>query len=786
MEKCQKCGCIVEPNDKFCGSCGAIIKHEVHEIYEAHLSNKDHTEYLQGVIFTDTNALSLKFGISRETIIDTLHKYIQAVQGQIRYRLLDAHEHLQRDTTQSVLMPMRCSNWKDYHKILHQQHSFHSSDDKTLYLFIIGGEDIIPMPEILNEVNALFNIRDQRIPADLPYAFTSIISDDSIGFINGIAGKQVVYHIGRLPLGTDSSFDTLEQYLRNAAANMAEGIPVQIGYAQCDPNWKRVSQKVATDMETQQLIPQIEADPSLCYHNIFLSPYVTCDTIGRAFNPYANLYYFNLHGSDNVDDPCFGGNSTDEEPRRYYHAISPESLKTAKFANIVVTEACYGAKYRMLPTERSMVQTAISHNTLLYVGSSVIVYGQIDPVDPRLQPSISGGDLVAKNFINSLMKGMTAGEALTDIKMALYNSKKTSDLLAMIEFSLYGDPRLTASFTDSDRNSRQHETYSQATYKTTIEPLSSETIYEEGKSSLLSMVRQRVDKQFEAVQQEIESQLATFGVKPRKLLSIKKIRRGMSFSVSYVYEVETGEKVLIEVDHDNERSFLFPKNLSIDERLQAAQQLCIDYEGIFRQMNRFFTLSEDHPDMNGLDSDDSTISLNIPMNMADRGGHFLLDKRIESQSKLQVRTFNALLEESYRKRMANSDVQGLAVKDKYQEVDFAALINPLNIIIETELRSTIGKYLKRIGKYDVDESEQTYGSLTSAMWGNLEIMQDLGIKAYYIKKIDDNKQTRNDSSHKGDISEGTFLDYYQRFIDIIEDKSFSKLMEIKKINRKQK
>ncbi len=779
MEKCPKCGSLVGTDDKFCGDCGTKLNHGGNEGFAAHLSDHDDSVYQQGVIFTDTNALSLKFGISRDTIINTIRKYIHDVKGEIRYRLLDVTEHLQRNTIQSVLSPTRNPSWKDYHKILYQQHAVMSTTNVPQYLFIIGGEDIIPMPEILNEVNVLFNIHDQRIPTDLPYAFTSIVSDDSIGFINGIAGKQVAYHIGRLPLGTDASFNTLKQYLANASENMANGIPVQMVYAQCDPNWKRVSRMVAEDMEALQLIPQIEADPSICYQNIFLSPYITCDTIERAFNPYANLFYFNLHGSNNEDDPRFGGNSTDEEPRKYYHAISPESLKTASFANIVVTEACYGAKYRMLPTDRSMVQTAIAHNTLLYLGSSVIVYGQIDPADPRVQPSISGGDFVAKNFMNSLINGMTAGEALTSIKTTLYNSKKMSDLLAMIEFSLYGDPRLTACFFIDDKRSQQHQAYSPTSYKTTTERFYCETIYEERPSnSILSMVRQHVDRRFEAVLQEIESQLAALGVKPRKLSCIKKIRRGMTSCTNYVYELDSDEKILVEIDENNEKSFLFPKNMPTDRRLQAAQQLQIDYNDIFRRMNRF-SLNTDNDDSIPMDGNDNAPAIDIPMGMADAGKKILLDRKIEDKSKLQVRTFNTLLDEIYRKRMENDNVQGLGIKAQDLEIDFAALINPLNILIETELRSTVGRYLRKIGKIDVVESDQTYGFLTFAMKKNMDIMEKLGIKQYYIEKIGGNKQTRNDSSHTGNISEETFLEYYKRFVEIIQDESFGILMNIK-------
>ena len=51
---------------------------------------------------------------------------------------------------------------------------------------------------------------------------------------------------------------------------------------------------------------------------------------------------------------------------------------SAKYDNIVVTEACFGGKYIGLPTNGSMLLSSMSNSTMLYLGSSVTAYGTID------------------------------------------------------------------------------------------------------------------------------------------------------------------------------------------------------------------------------------------------------------------------------------------------------------------------------------------------------------------------------------------------------------------------
>ena len=154
-----------------------------------------------------------------------------------------------------------------------------------------------------------------------------------------------------------------------------------------------------------------------------MSPYITVDTVDNVFNPYANLFYFNLHGSNDPQNPNFMGCDTSEEDKTFYDGISPNSFKTTKFDNIIVTEACYGGKFKGLKTEKSMLLTSLTNQTLIYLGSSVVALGAADPKDDIVGVNMCCADVLAHEFIRNLMEGVTAGQALTHARYKLYNAK---------------------------------------------------------------------------------------------------------------------------------------------------------------------------------------------------------------------------------------------------------------------------------------------------------------------------------------------------------------------------
>lgn len=780
MNRCPKCGSLILPEDKFCGICGTRIVHE--ELRSDFLEASKTTDNHRGVIMTDTYALASKFNVARNVVIDILKKYIDDISAHINYQLLDVYEQLQQETYMPVFSSNNSKDWKAYHKILYRN-GLVRFREKTEYLFIIGGEDVIPMPNIPN----VFEITDTVIPTDFVYAYSSVLYKDTMEIINSVSSQIINYHVGRLPLGTDADISILKNYLERASKVVKDGIPIQMSYAQCDPTWKRVSKKTMSILDREGLIPNIKIDPFLCYENYFLSPYITVETVDNVFNPYANLFYFNLHGSNKQDTPCFLGRDINEDPDKFYPAISPTSFCNSKFDNIIVTEACYGGKFIDLPTDGSMLLTALANKTLIYLGSSVVAMGCNDPQDENEEPSTCCADVIAKEFVASLMEGKTAGEALTRSRYVLYNSSNKSQLLTMLEFSLYGDPSLKAKFPDSIKAKINPEPTPSKLSEKGGEILSTDIVYSNKADSILSFVRQRVDLRFEEINSEIQHYLSGYGVKPRKLTTIRRVRNGQNTQHWYSYDTDIYGTVMVVVESDNKKTALFPKQRTVRDRLMAGRNISINYAAIFRKMSRRFGLI----DAASIKLDEK-IYLYSLTTWRDKYGmeDLCIDGRIEDESKLQVDTFNAILDESYRKRMSNNDIPGLSVKSSVNTIDFSALINPLSIIIETELRNSIILFLKRTRRLDVSKfrnpKKPMYREIVEAMKDNMDTMRRLNISESFIKLIADNRDYRNQAAHEGGIEEEDFMIFYDRFGKFISDKSFGRLMEIKKHNNKNR
>lgn len=782
IKYCPQCGTPISIGDKFCGKCGTRINFS-EPAYTFPTKGKEGDGKLKGLVMTDTVALAKKLNVSREAIIKTINNYINDIASYIDYQLFDVYEPLQQEVYMPLFSSAERKDWKAYHKILYSSKHllFH---DKTGYLFIIGGEDIIPMPEIPNA----FETKDPTIPTDFLYSYDTVISRDAIEILNSTSRQIIHFHIGRLPLGTDAKFDILEQYLNRAKKMMGKGIPIQMTYAQCDPHWKRVSKQTIAQLDQHGLIPDVQVDPQLCHENIFLTPYITIETVKNVFNPYANLFYFNLHGSSDPNNPCFLGQGATTDDTEYYKAISPQSFENTQFDNIIVTEACYGGKFQGLTTSGSMLLTAIANRTLIYLGSSVIAMGNVDPQDNAVKPSISCADVLAKEFIRFLVEGKTAGEAFTHTRHRLYNSKNKAELLTLLEFSLYGDPALNAKFpAEVKGGTTVSETPLQLSDKGSYDRITSEIVYTENSDSILSYVRQRVDRRFEEVNSEIQYYLSGYGVKPRRLTTIRRITYGMDTQYWYTYDTDIYGTVMVVVDSDNTKTALFTKQKSISDRIRAGQNISINYLEIFRRMSRRFGLIRP----NNHKSEDKVYIYSLTV-WRDKYGieDLALDSRIDEKSKLQVATFNTMLDETYRKRMANYNTPGLTMKDdSLPPIDFAALMNPLCLIIENELRLSVYeylKYIKKVPKRNEKILDPTIGVMANAIHNHPNVMSKVGIHKQFGKIVFEFKEMRNKASHFGNIKEDIFLEFYNLFASIINDDTFGVLMEMKEKYNKTK
>lgn len=765
MKICSNCGATASSNDIYCGMCGQPLK-------ETHYMTADSPKpsSIRGKIYTDTAALAAKLKVSQDSIIDIINNYIQRVAHKTKYELFDFSE--QANAYSPSLHSFRTyqeKDWVEYHRYLYQKH--HTIfQNQTEYLFIIGGDDIIPVPIFPNFT--LPHTKD--IPADILYGYRGCVT-------NGIRLESILdslpnFHVGRLPLGTDATLHHLANYLERSAEVMEKGIPVQMAYAQSDPNWKQVSANVIDDLSRNKLIPEIQANPKFIYSNIFISPFVTSQNINEAFNPYANLYYFNLHGSNISDNPNFIGKSDDGTSNTYV-AITPRSFEKSECSNIIITEACYGGKHIGLSTGMSMLLTALSNKTLLYIGSSRVAYGAIDKTIQK--SSKYGADIIAKEFIINIMQGYTAGESLHLAKKKTIGNPDTNfsliNELTILEFSLYGDPSLTVLFPNSSRPRSIASTPLSDTMAT-IYSTRTEMLYEDTSSSILSLVRNRINFELQDINNRIQGELAQFGIRPRKLSAVIKVERGNFQQKIFCYETESGEYPIVVVDEKSmKQDIIMPK--SNEENFH----LSINYRELYREAcQRYGLLSFD---------DSADTALNAFDIQQARIETIIIDNRIEESSKLQIKTFNAVLDTVYRPSMDNENIYALSCKSC--GYDFAVLVNPLSILLETELKESIARYFEKHDIFPiingVKQRNWTLGSICWCMQDNMPLMIKCGISVNFVKRLDKTlRSIRNDAAHTGNIIEKEFIEFYDNFKDIVKSSSFKKLMELKMQLRKQK
>ena len=542
MSFCHNCVQKIENNERFCSNCGVQLcsEKESHTAHETNAANK------YGYILTNLTALGRKLKVNISQIKELLSLFIAARRNEnVYYECIDVSD--------AGLSHQAC--WEKHQKILagKYRHSLYHENKKTIYVFIIGGDDIIPMP-VVKHFRPTSNEKD--IETDILYSFLSEPDTQQKLEKWELFQYPQTVHVGRLPLAADATWEHLENYLhRCVLLNQSKGIPLHQAYAQCDPHWKKVSIEVMKEIINSNCIPTYDPpiDPRFYYQHIFLTPDITVDIVDKVFNTDAQLYYFNMHGSNAPSVSGFLGQSIIEGQGASI-GISPRELTRANKANIVVTEACYGAKYIQKKVNDSMLLSAVTEQTMIYIGSSRIAYGA---VDQPLQSSVwtSNADIIAQVFMSEMLSGSTAGEALFKARSEVF--KRTSEasaenMLTVTEFNLFGDPSLKTSRTSEHSKASETDFLiipSAATTKCEIENL-----YENKPSSILSAVRQLVNINLQHIREKIDKHLYEYyQIKPRELTHIflNKYANGKK-EYTYAYSLNEYTRLLVNTSPQGE------------------------------------------------------------------------------------------------------------------------------------------------------------------------------------------------------------------------------------------
>lgn len=437
-------------------------------------SNEKGQKY--GVIFTDCKQLAVKYkgnSITKEpelqlSIISDIRRKIleyinECLRFGIHYVLLDV----------SLFDPFfdKSDGWRAYLNILDRfcDKNGINPKDEPWGLFIIGGNDVIPMPLVYNPVYAIYegsansdNSASEDVDSDLFYSFKpdQILLDEKLKVdLNRLFNCNPRFFVGRLPLENgfmETSFDNdIGGYFARSINAFKQG-GIKIGSLPLVTSCE--SSKTVARFMTMN-IPIKEVTPMLGYieNNIIISPPYMVDEKLISSNQEAlyclrnqmsaDMLVFILHGSDEPTSDEYLGESGSKD---YYTVGFSADMFAASKAKCVAGICCFGARFIGYRRKYSALLQAIYNNTLLFMGSSRLAYGYFDchlGLKNKKHP-IYASEVLMRYYLAYLLSGFSAAESLLRAKVSYidyaYRNKDAESSIPMgltlMEFNLYGDP----------------------------------------------------------------------------------------------------------------------------------------------------------------------------------------------------------------------------------------------------------------------------------------------------------------------------------------------------------
>ena len=141
MYFCPVCKSVVEEGDLFCSTCGHDLSLPSSDKCEEPVAGLDVAPDLQrGIILTDTSLLANRLRVESSFVLRILRRYIQLVSDEVAYELLDLTATPSSDGRYGQ------RDWRCCHEILFR-HVAQSDCNGMQYLFIIGDDSIVPVPQ---------------------------------------------------------------------------------------------------------------------------------------------------------------------------------------------------------------------------------------------------------------------------------------------------------------------------------------------------------------------------------------------------------------------------------------------------------------------------------------------------------------------------------------------------------------------------------------------------------------------------------------------------------------
>ncbi len=509
------------------------VLYTAYEFFDMCAKDTDKRALPSCIMFTNIKSIALSMNVEQKVIKSILNKFIEEKSSiGLNYHLLDAGDYTyQKKGFWSSGKHVSLGPDNDVWEYMDVLGDFNEKITKETglapeYLFIIGGDNVIPMPCIRHYIKN--DKHDDTIDTDLLYAYP--YGEKVLALFENmeIFKYDQQFFIGRLPFGNDASIEDLYNYLYRDLEQTL-GVELNEAYGQCDPNWKRTSTAVADEVIAGDYMRNYDGrlTDEHYFNRMILSPMVYNENVHQIFNTEAQLYYYNLHGGNAVRSKgyfgaIYGTNQT-------VPVIEPEHKRTCKNPNFVISEACYGARFIGLDKEHSMMLSSIHNKTMAFVGSSRVAWGAVDRNDTAAA-GLSYADTLAKYYMKALMQGATAGQALYLARYSVLQSCHAGDLkaaLTVTEFNLYGDP-LMAMGVPREKISLEKAVTPGTPFhdKNIVVGCDVEEVKCKGEeSSLLARIRNAVDNNIMQIHEKINRQLyASYGIEPRNIDSIFKVR----------------------------------------------------------------------------------------------------------------------------------------------------------------------------------------------------------------------------------------------------------------------
>lgn len=481
-----------------------------------------------GIILTDGNALARKYGCSIQEVYDVFNDFIQnAYDQQMYWTFLDISQY-GLDSTHETPSWIECN--EAVSRCIADNNLTAGPD---LHLFIIGGDDVIPIPRVEDP----WPYGGERIPTDTCYAFegtyiVDLLDSRDSDFTVGCARNNVA----RLPL-EDGQLDTdirsdIGAYF-NISGMYGGGIPVGNVLMISNRDW------IPASCTMTQHLPLLynTDDPELIRNGMYISPKLLTED-SESLSIYcksldkADMLMFNLHGAD-AEGMC-GFYSEDE-------AFNPSLLNQGR-ARVFNTVACFGARYAGYKRNDSMLLSALyGGGVLLYTGSLIPVpmfsNEETDEARQLLLNPGTGCEVLMRLYPLYQFKGMTGGKAMLQAKCDYFNMCRhvEDDCFSMstaLMFCLYGNPMLHVRRREYVVESAlQNDAMPPAPIKADGSPLKKtmrQRLLQKDKSnqSLIDQIRGYVDENLNAIRNMVEQHLyQQLGLKPEMLDSIDQVSR---------------------------------------------------------------------------------------------------------------------------------------------------------------------------------------------------------------------------------------------------------------------